>query len=64
MIPYKRNPPPLKVSCTSLRDEGPNGYIDIKKTINKFSETKGNSKKTNQQKQKKNNKTQPKIKIK
>jgi hypothetical protein len=50
---YKRNPPPLTVSCAPPGDEGPTGYIEIKNTINKLSETKGNSKKRNEQKQKK-----------
>jgi hypothetical protein len=44
------------VSCAPSGDEGPTGYIEIKKTINKLSETKGNSKKTNEQKQKKKGK--------
>jgi hypothetical protein len=44
------------VSCAPSGDEGPTGYIEIKKTINKLSETKGNSKKTNEQKQKKTKK--------
>jgi hypothetical protein len=41
------------VSCAPSGDEGPTSYIEIKKTSNKLSETKGNSKKTNKQKQKK-----------
>jgi hypothetical protein len=41
------------VSCAPSGDEGPTSYIEIKKTSNKLSEAKGNSKKTNEQKQKK-----------
>jgi hypothetical protein len=40
------------VSCAPSGDEGPTSYIEIKKTSNKLSETKGNSKKTHEQKQK------------
>jgi hypothetical protein len=44
-----RNPPPLTVSCAPSGDEGPTSYIEIEKTKNKLSETKGNNKKTNKQ---------------
>jgi hypothetical protein len=46
------------VSCAPSGDEGPTSYIEIEKTKNKVSETKGNNKKTNEQtkKQKKNKK--------
>jgi hypothetical protein len=37
------------VSCARSGDEGPTSYIDIEKTRNKLSETKGNNKKTNEQ---------------
>jgi hypothetical protein len=37
------------VSCAPSRDEGPTSYIEIEKTRNKLSETKGNNKKTNEQ---------------
>jgi hypothetical protein len=37
------------VSCAPSGDEGPTSYIEIKKTRNKLSETKGNNKKTNEQ---------------
>jgi hypothetical protein len=37
------------VSCAPLGDEGPTSYIEIEKTKNKLSETKGNNKKTNEQ---------------
>jgi hypothetical protein len=37
------------VSCAPSGDEGPTSYIEIKKTRNKLSETKGNNKKTNRQ---------------
>jgi hypothetical protein len=58
------------VSCAPSGDEGPTSYIEIEKTKNNLSETKGNNKKTNEQtnkikinikkkkkKQKKNKKT-------
>jgi hypothetical protein len=53
------------VSCAPSGDEGPTSCIEIKKTSNKLSETKGNSKKTNEnkrkkKKKKKNNKKKPK----
>jgi hypothetical protein len=60
------------VSCAPSGDEGPTSYIEIEKTRNKLSETKGNNKKTNEQtnkrkinikikkKKKKKNKQQPK----
>jgi hypothetical protein len=59
------------VSCAPSGDEGPTSYIEIEKTRNKLSETKGNNKKTNEQtnkikinikkrKKKKENKQQPK----
>jgi hypothetical protein len=56
------------VSCAPSGDEGPTSYIEIEKTRNKLSETKGNNKKTNEQtnkkrkkhKKKKTNKQQPK----
>jgi hypothetical protein len=38
------------VSCAPSGDEGPTGYIEIKKTENKLSETNGNNKKTNEHK--------------
>jgi hypothetical protein len=37
------------VSCAPSGDEGPTSYIEIEKTRNKLSETKGNNKKTNEQ---------------
>jgi hypothetical protein len=37
------------VSCAPSGDEGPTSYIEIEKTKNKLSETKGNNKKTNEQ---------------
>jgi hypothetical protein len=37
------------VSCAPSGDEGPASYIEIEKTRNKLSETKGNNKKTNEQ---------------
>jgi hypothetical protein len=37
------------VSCAPSGDEGPTSYIEIEKTRNKLSETKGNNKKTNKQ---------------
>jgi hypothetical protein len=46
------------VSCAPLGDEGPTSFIEIEKTKNKLSETKGNNKKTNKQT------TKIKIKIK
>jgi hypothetical protein len=36
------------VSCAPSGDEGPTSYIEIEKTKNKLSETKGNNKKTNE----------------
>jgi hypothetical protein len=41
------------VSCAPSGDEGPTSYIEIEKTRNKLSETKGNNKKTNDQTNKK-----------
>jgi hypothetical protein len=38
------------VSCAPSGDEGPISYIEIKKTRNTQSETKGDNKKTNEQK--------------
>jgi hypothetical protein len=38
------------VSCAASGDEGPTGYIELKKTKNKLGETKANNKKTNEQK--------------
>jgi hypothetical protein len=37
------------VSCAPSGDEGPTIYIEIEKTGNKLSKTKGNNKKTNEQ---------------
>jgi hypothetical protein len=37
------------VSCAPSGDEGPTSYIEIEKTRNKLSETKGNNRKTNEQ---------------
>jgi hypothetical protein len=48
------------VSCAPSGDEGPTSYIEIKKTRNKLSETKGKDKKTNEQ----TNKIKINIKIK
>jgi hypothetical protein len=44
------------VSCAPSGDEGPTSYIEIEKTRNKLSETKGNNKKTNEQTNKNKNK--------
>jgi hypothetical protein len=41
------------VSCAPSGDEGPTSYIEIEKTRNKLSETKGKNKKTNEQTNKK-----------
>jgi hypothetical protein len=41
------------VSCAPSGDEGPTSYIEIEKTRNKLSETKGNNKKRNEQTNKK-----------
>jgi hypothetical protein len=41
------------VSCAPSGDPGPTSYIEIEKTRNKLSETKGNNKKTNKQTNKK-----------
>jgi hypothetical protein len=51
------------VSCAPPGDEGPTSYIEIKQTRNKLTETKGNNKKTNEQKQNKN-KNKNKLKLK
>jgi peptidoglycan hydrolase CwlO-like protein len=37
------------MSCAPSGDGGPTSYIEIEKTRNKLSETKGNNKKTNEQ---------------
>jgi hypothetical protein len=50
------------VSCAPSGDEGPTSYIEIEKTRNKLSETKGNNKKTNEQKTKTKNKNKHKHK--
>jgi hypothetical protein len=52
------------VSCAPSGDEGPTSYIEMEKTRNKLSETKGNNKKTNEQtnKKKKNIKKKKKKK--
>jgi hypothetical protein len=50
------------VSCAPSGDEGPTSYIEIEKTRNKLSETKGNNKKTNEQTNKKKKKHKKKKK--
>jgi hypothetical protein len=44
------------VSCAPSGDEGPTSYIEIEKTRNKLSETKGSNKKTSEQTNKKKQK--------
>jgi hypothetical protein len=43
------------VSCAPSGDESPTSYIQIEKTRNKLSKTKGNNKKTNKQTNTQNN---------